>query len=103
MGDDNPVSLRDVYDLVGESRKELSTQIEKVNGEVVDLKVDVGKVNTRMESQDVRIEANTNALGTLRDAVQTQRIRSAQLGGIAGVVVTGALKVLEWVLAQIPG
>lgn len=102
MGNEN-VTLKDVYELVDTSRKETAAQITQVNGDVVDLKVQVGKIDTRLEGQDVRIAANTSALNTLRDAVATQRIRSAQLGGIAGVIVTGTLKLFEWILAQIPG
>lgn len=102
MGAEN-VTLRDVYELVDSSRKETAQAIEKVSDDVVELKVDVGKMNTRMDGQDVRIEANTTGMGTLRNKVTTQRIRSAQLGGIAGVVVTAGLRLLEWILAQIPG
>ncbi len=94
------VTLRDVYDLVGEAKKESSTQFEKVNGDITDLKVSVGKVETKLDGQDVRISANENALGTLRNKIHDQRVRAAQIGGLAGVVITAILRGIEWLLAQ---
>jgi peptidoglycan hydrolase CwlO-like protein len=99
MGEE--VSLKDVYDAVGETRKELSDQIEKVNGDVVDVKVAVGKIETKLDTHEIRIKVVEDEQKTLRDKVHEQRVKAAQMGGLAGVGITALLRALEWLLSQI--
>ena len=73
------VTIKDVYELVDKSRKETAKAINKVNGDVTDVKVKVGKIETkldaqekRMNGQDDKIEANTTDLKTMRDRYMKQ-------------------------------
>ncbi len=102
MTDSENVSLKDVYDLVDSSRKELSTSIEKVNGDVTDIKVQVGQIETNMGNQDTRITDNTSRVRTLEMKVHDQRLRAAQLGGVVGGVITIVLQGIEFLLSRVP-
>ncbi len=102
MTDSENVSLKDVYDLVDSSRKELSTSIEKVNGDVTDIKVQVGQIETNMGNQDTRITDNTSRVRTLEKKVHDQRLRAAQLGGVVGGVITIVLQGIEFLLSRVP-
>lgn len=101
MSADGEVSLKDVYDLVGESRKELSTQIEKVNGDVTDIKVQVGQVETKLDNHTTRIVQVEKDVRKLSEKVNAMRLRAAELGGLAGVGVNVILRALEWLLLQV--
>lgn len=102
MTDAENVSLKDVYDLVDSSRKELSTSIEQVNGDVTDIKVQVGKIETNMNNQDSRITDNTSRVRILEKKVHDQRVRAAQLGGVVGGVITIILQGIEFLLSRVP-
>lgn len=99
---DQNVSLKDVYDLVGETRKEISTQVEKVNGDVTDLKVSVGQIETKLDGHDDRIGDNTSRIRVLEEKIRTQRLRAAELGGVVGGAVTIILRIAENLLSRIP-
>ena len=105
---DGEVSLKDVYELVDNSRKETSEQLEKVNGNVTKNQVALGKLETKMEAKADLIDNNKDRLDghdaelkTLSDKVHDQRVKAARIGGLAGVGVTAALRALEWVLTQV--
>ncbi len=91
---DGGVTLKDVYDLVDNSRKETAQQIEKVNGDVVEVKVAVGKVETKLDSHDERIRDNTTDIGTLREQARQRLIRTASAGGIAGTIAAIILQII---------
>lgn len=101
--DDNPqqVTLKDVYDLVDNSRKETADQIEKVNGNVTELKVDVGKLETKLDGHDSRIEQNETDIRTLRERLNSELRRAAAAGGITGVLANIVLEVIKFVSARL--
>ena len=97
------ITIKDVYDLVDKSRKETSTQIEKVNGDVTDVKVKVGKIETkldaqekRMNGQDAKIDANADAVNTMRDRYMKQLQKAAGVGGITGTLAAIIVALIEF-------
>ncbi len=93
---DNPeqVTLKDVYDLVDSSRKETAQQIEKVNGDVTDVKVSVGKIETKLDDHDRRITENKTGLGKLQEQARQRLIRTASAGGLAGTLAAIILQII---------
>ena len=97
------ITIKDVYELVDKSRKETSKQIQKVNGDVTDVKVQVGKIETkldavedRMNGQDDKIEANVTALNTMRDRYMKQLQRAAGVGGVTGTLAAIIVALIEF-------
>lgn len=97
------VTIKDVYELVDKSRKETAKAINKVNGDVTDVKVKVGKIETkldavedRMNGQDDKIEVNTTALNTMRDRYMKQLQKAAGVGGVTGTLAAIIVAMIEF-------
>lgn len=97
------ITIKDVYDLVDRSRKETAVQIQKVNGDVTDVKVQVGKIETkldaqeeRMNGQDDKIKANTDELKTMRDRYMKQLQKAAGIGGVTGTIAAIIVALIDF-------
>ena len=97
------ITIKDVYELVDQSRKETSQQFEKVNGDITDVKVQVGKIETKLDShetrmngQDDKIKANTDEVNTMRDRYMKQLQKAAGVGGITGTLAAIIVALIEF-------
>ncbi len=97
------VTIKDVYELVDKSRKETAKAINKVNGDVTDVKVQVGKIETKLDShekrmngQDDKINAGITELKTMRERYMKQLQKAAGVGGITGTLAAIIVAVIEF-------
>ena len=97
------ITIKDVYELVDQSRKETSQQFEKVNGDITDVKVQVGKIETKLDShearmngQDDKIKANTDDLKTMRERYMKQLQKAAGVGGVTGTLAAIIIVLIEF-------
>ena len=97
------ITIKDVYELVDQSRRETSQQFEKVNGDITDVKVQVGKIETKLDShearmngQDDKIEANSDDLKTMRDRYMKQLQKAAGVGGVTGTLAAIIIVLIEF-------
>ena len=97
------ITIKDVYELVDQSRRETSQQFQKVNGDITDVKVEVGKIQTKLDShearmngQDDKIEANTTGVNTMRDRYMKQLQKAAGVGGVTGTLAAIIIVLIEF-------
>lgn len=99
--DDNPnVTLKDVYQLVGQARKDTSDEIAKVNGDVVDLKVAVGKIDTKLDGQVDRVDNLDDRVGDLDRDFRKVLSRAQQRGGIAGTLAAVLISAIDFFVME---
>lgn len=86
------VELKDVYELVDRSRKEQAEAIGKVHSDVVEVKVQVGKLETRLDDHSSRIG---NLEKNYQDLVRKALVRGSEAGGVVGFLSAALLRVIE--------
>ncbi len=97
------VTIKDVYELVDRSRKETAKQLVKVNGDLTDVKVQVGKIETKLDShekrmngQDERIDDNADELKTMGDRYMRYLQKAAGVGGATGTIAAIIIALIDF-------
>ncbi len=78
MGDGDPVGQQQFFEVMGGTERRILEAVEKVNGHTQDLRVDVGKVQTSLDTHEKRMDG-------LDDKIKDQKIWNR---GLAAIEVT---------------
>ncbi len=82
MGDGDPVGQRQFFEAMGGTERRILEAVEKVNGHTQDLRVDVGKVQTSLDTHEKRMNG-------LDDKIKDQKKWNRGLAAIEGLIATG--------------
>jgi len=55
MANGDPISQEKFYDTMNSTKKDILDAVEKVNGHVQDTRVDVAKINTKLDTHEARM------------------------------------------------
>ena len=82
MGDGDPVSQKQFY----EGQKEILQAVEKVNGGVQDTRVDVGKIDTKLENNEKRMDAQDMRMDGQDKKIDNQKAWNRGLAAVEGLL-----------------
>ncbi len=84
MSNGDPVTQKQFYD----GQREILVAVEKVNGGVQDTRVDVGKINTKLDNNEKRMDGLDTAIEKQDDNIDDQNKWNRGLAVVEGLLVT---------------
>lgn len=86
MADGDPVSQQQFFDTMSGTKKEILDAVETVNGHVQNTRVDVGKINTKLDNHKERLDAQD-------EKIESQKNWNRGLAAIEGVITAALIAV----------
>ncbi len=88
MGNGDPVTQQQFYDTMDGTKKDILKAVEKVNGHTQDLRVDVGKVQTSLDTHEKRMDGLDTTIEKQDDKIDDQKKWNRGLAVVEGLLVT---------------
>ncbi len=88
MTDGEPVTQKQFYTTIEKSNGKVLKAIGKVDEKVQDLRVDVGKINTKLDNNDSRMDAQDTRLDGQDTKLDDQKKWNRGLAAIEGLLAT---------------
>ena len=89
MGDGDPVGQRQFFEAMNGSEKRILEAVGKVNETTQDLRVDVGKVQTSLDTHEKRMNGQDTKIGIQDQKIDDQKKWNRGLAVIEGLLVAG--------------
>jgi len=89
----DPVTQKQFADTMRTDKKEVLDAIEKVNGHTQDLRVDVGKVQTSLDTHEKRMDKQDERMDGQDDRIENQKTWNRGLAAIEALLAM----LLAWV------
>ncbi len=82
MGNGDPVTQEQFYN----GQREILQAVEKVNGGVQDTRVDVGKINTKLDNNEKRMDAQDTRIDGQDTKIDNQKAWNRGLAAVEGLL-----------------
>ena len=89
MGDGDPVGQRQFFEAMNGSEERILAAVGKVNDTTQDLRVDVGKVQTSLDTHEKRMDGQDTKIEIQDQKIDDQKKWNRGLAVIEGLLVAG--------------
>ncbi len=89
MADGDHVTQKQFYETMGGSEQRILDAVGKVNDSVQDTRVDVGKVKTKLDTQEKRMNDQDGRMDTQDKKIDDQKKWNRGLAAVEALIVAG--------------